>query len=88
MVNLDKIKSEKGLRIMVMRNINKEIHADTRSSIDFICKILEDAYESGMKYDVSDLSNAVLGLAASSTNQSKYCIKTGKQNALQISRTC
>lgn len=74
-VNLDKIKSEKGLRIMVMRNINKEIHADTRSSIDFIYKILEDAYESGMKYDVSDLSNAVLGLAASSTNQSKYCIK-------------
>lgn len=74
-VNLDKIKSEKGLRIMVMRNINKEIHNDTRSSIDFIYKILEDAYSSGMKYDVSDLSNAVLGLAASSTNQSKYCIK-------------
>ena len=74
-VNLDKIKTEKGLRIMVMRNINKEIHADTRSSVDFIYKILEDAYESGIKYDVSDLSNAVLGLAASSTNQSKYCIK-------------
>ena len=74
-VNLDKIKTEKGLRIMLLRNINKEIHADTRSSVDFIYKILEDAYDSGMKYDVSDLSNAVLGLAASSTNQSKYCIK-------------
>ena len=74
-VNLDKIKSEKGLRIMLLRNINKEIHADTRSSVDFIYKILEDAYNSDMRYDVSDLSNAVLALAASSTNQSKYCIK-------------
>lgn len=74
-VNLDKIKTEKGLRVMIIRNLNKEIHADTRSSIDFINKILEDAYESGMKYDVSDLQNAVLSFAASSTNQSSYCIK-------------
>lgn len=75
MVDLDKIKTEKGLRVMIIRNLNKEIHADTRSSVDFINKILEDAYESGMKYDVSDLKTDVLGFAASSTNQSSYCIK-------------
>lgn len=75
MVNLDKVKTEKGLRVMIIRNINKEIHADTRSSVDFIFKILEDAYDSGMKYDVSDLRTAVLSFAAQSTNQSSYCIK-------------
>lgn len=74
-VNLDKIKTEKGLRIMIIRNLNKEIHADTRSSIDFINKVLNDAYDSGMRYDVTDLQNAVLSFAASSTNQSAYCIK-------------
>lgn len=75
MVNADVIKSEKGLRTQIKRNLAKEIHADTRSSIDFIYKILEDAYTSGSKYDVTDMRNAVFVFAANSTNQSDYCIK-------------
>jgi len=74
-VNFDGLKSEKALRTAIKRNLNKEIHADTRSSVDFIFKILNDAYESGMHYDVTDLRPAVLGLAAKSSNQSAYCIK-------------
>ena len=35
----------------------------------------EDAYESGMTYDVTDMRNAVLAFAANSTNQADYCIK-------------
>ena len=74
-VNFEGLKSEKALRTAIKRNLNKEIHADTRSSVDFIFKILNDAYESGMHYDVTDLRPAVLGFAAKSSNQSAYCIK-------------
>lgn len=75
MVSKEVIKSEKGLRALIKRNLNKEIHPGTKPSIDFIHKILEDAYESGMNYDVSDMQNAVFAFAAGSTHQADYCIK-------------
>ena len=75
MVNFDAIKSEKGLRTLIMRNLNKEIHPGTKPSIDFIYKILEDAYASDLKYDITDMRNGVLAFAANSTNQADYCIK-------------
>ena len=75
MVNFDAIKSEKGLRTLIKRNLNKEIHPGTKPSVDFIYKILEDAHNSDLKYDVSDMHNAVLAFAANSTNQADYCIK-------------
>ena len=75
MVNFEAIKSEKALRTLIKRNLNKEIHPGTKPSIDFIYKILEDAYASDLKYDVTDMRNAVLAFAASSTHQADYCIK-------------
>ena len=75
MVNFDAIKSEKGLRTLIKRNLNKEIHPGTKPSIDFIYKILEDAYSSGLNYDVTDMRNQILVFAANSTNQADYCIK-------------
>lgn len=75
MINFEGVKSEKGLRTLIKRNLNKEYHAYTKPSIDFIYKNLEDAYASGMNYDVTDMRNAVLAFAASSTNQADYCIK-------------
>ena len=82
-VNFDGLKSEKALRTVIKRNLNKEIHADTRSSVDFIFKVLNDAYESGLHYDVTDLRPAVLGFAAKSSNQSAYCIKLVTQMKFQ-----
>ena len=75
MVNNEVIKSEKGLRVMIKRNLNKEFHPGTKPSIDFIDKILSDAYDSGLCYDVTDMRNAVLAFGANSTNQADYCIK-------------
>jgi len=75
MVNFDAIKSEKGLRTLIKRNLNKEIHPGTKPSIDFIYKILEDAYNSDLSYDVTDMRNAVFAFATNSTNQADYCIK-------------
>lgn len=75
MINADVIKSEKGLRTLILRNLNKEIHPGTKPSIDFIYKILEDVYNNGLIYDVTDMRNAVVVFAANSTHQADYCIK-------------
>lgn len=75
MINTDVIKSEKVLRLMILRNLNKEYHPGTKPSVDFIHKILEDAYNNGLNYDVTDMRNAVLAFAANSTHQAEYCIK-------------
>ena len=78
-VNFEAIKTEKGIRTLIKRNIRKEIHPGTKPSIDFINKILEDAYNSDLHYDVTDLRPAVLSFAAQSTHQSDYCIKLVNQ---------
>lgn len=75
MVDAKVIQSEKGLRTLIIRNLNKEIHPGTKPSIDFIYKILEDSYNSGLKYDASNMKNAVIAFAANSTHQSEYCLK-------------
>ena len=74
-VNFEAIKTEKGIRTLIKKNLKKEIHPGTKPSIDFIYKILDDAYKSELKYDVSDMKPAVLSFAASSTHQADYCIK-------------
>ena len=79
MISANVIQSEKGLRALIQRNLNKEIHPGTKPSCDFIYKILEDAYEQGLKYDISDMKNEIYAFAAHSTNQADYCIKLVKR---------
>lgn len=69
------IKSEKGLRELIERNLRKEIHPGTKPSVDFIKKVLDDAHESGMKYDVTDLRPRITAFASSSSNQSNIALK-------------
>lgn len=70
------MKSEKGLRELIEKNLRKEIHPGTKPSIDFIHKILEDAYASGMSYDVTDLRSRIMAFANNSTNHPLQCLKT------------
>lgn len=74
-LSADTIKSERGLRDLIARNFRKEIHPGTKPSIDFIAKILDDAYKSGLTYDVSDLRPKMVAFANNSTNQSLACLK-------------
>jgi len=69
------LSSEKGLRELIERNLKKEIHPGTKPSIDFIKKVLDDAYQSGMSYDVQDLRPRILAFANNSTNQALTCIR-------------
>lgn len=76
------IKSEKALRELIERNLRKEIHASTKSSIDFIEKILEDAVASGMSYDVRDMRTKLVAFAINSSNQAEYCVAKVKKMQL------
>ena len=73
--NFEGLKNEKSIRTLIKDNLAKKIHPGTKPSIDFIAKILNDAYESGVKYDVSDMRTAVLSFAAGSTHHSQECVK-------------
>ena len=73
------IKSEKGLRDLIGRNLRKEIWPGTKPSIDFIKKILDEAYESGLQYDVTDLRGRLIAFANNSTNQSLTCLRIVKE---------
>lgn len=74
-VTEETIKSERVLRDLIKKNLRKEIHAFTKPSIDFIMKILDDAYTSGLKYDVRDMRPAVQNFALSSSHNADYCLK-------------
>jgi hypothetical protein len=77
-LNSNTMHSEKSIRDMIARNLRKEIHPGTKPSIDFIKKVLDDAYESGMPYDVTDLRPKILAFANNSTNQALNCLKIVK----------
>lgn len=74
-VKEETIKSERGLRELIKKNLRKEVHEFTKPSIDFIYRILEDAHEQGLKYDVRDMRPAVQNFALSSSNNADYCLK-------------
>lgn len=75
MIDPNVVLNEKAIRTAIRRNLAKEYHADTTSSVHFIKKILDDAYASGETYDVRDLRTAVMNFAAKATNQSQHCME-------------
>lgn len=79
MLKAKTITSEKGLRDLIRRNMRKEIHPGTKPSVDFIKKILDDAYDSGMPYDVTDLRSKIMAFANNSTNQAGVSLKVVQQ---------
>lgn len=75
MINFNSFKSEKALRTFILRNLNKEYHPGTKPSIDFIFKGLNEAYDSGLRYDVTDMRPAIQTFALNSSNHPEYCLK-------------
>ena len=79
MINKKHVQDENHLRALIAKALRKEVHANTAPSVDFIKSILDEAYESGITYDVTDSRNAVTSFAMSSTNQKDRCLKTVQQ---------
>lgn len=75
MTDFTQIADEKHLRGLILKNLKKEIIPYTKPSIDLIVKDTNEAYNSGMAFDILDLKPAITSFAASSTNNSYYCIK-------------
>lgn len=67
--------TEKTIREQIKKNLLKEYHPGTKPSIDFIKHILDQAYEAGVPYDVSDMYADVFAFAMDSSNQARYCMK-------------
>lgn len=66
--------NEQAVRRLVENNLRKKYHPNTAPSIQYIYKILNDAYDSGMTYDLSDMKNDLYAFAAQSTNQAEKCM--------------
>ncbi len=73
------IQSERGLRELIARNLRKEIHPGTKPSVDFIKHILDEAYASGMTYDLTDLRSRVVVFANNSSNQALQALRVVQQ---------
>lgn len=83
MVDVVQIKNEKDLRRRIEKNLRKEVMNYTKPSMDLIAKILNDAYESGIQYDINDMYPDLMVFAAGSTNNSDYCLKLLKKLPLK-----
>lgn len=78
-IDWENVKNEKALRTMVRRSLGKEYLGATKPEMDFIKKYTDDAYESGLQYDIRDLRPSVMNFAAASTNNAQYCMELVEQ---------
>lgn len=76
MVDQKDVKTERQLRFRIGKALAKGYHNDTTSNVDYIKFLLDQAYESGMKYNVTDMAGDVWKFACNSTNQSEKCRAT------------
>lgn len=74
------LKDEQHLRNMIAKALRKEFEglSSTKPNVDFIKKLTDDAYASGMVYDVTDMRRDVMVFATGSTNQALNCLKVMK----------
>lgn len=72
-VDKNVVHDEKWIRKEIVRSLKKQHHGATKPEVDWIDHILEEAYSSGMKFDVSDMRPDIEDFAFNSTNNKKYC---------------
>lgn len=69
------IATENSIRKEITRALKKEHHGATKPEIDFIFKILNDAKNDGIQYDLRDMRQAVMNFALNSSHQSEGALK-------------
>ena len=75
-VNKEAIKSEIELRKKILRCLRKEYDPKSTASMVSLIKVFTDeAYESGLKYDISDMYEDISTFAGNSSNQADKCKK-------------
>ena len=74
-IRSDIVTNERTMRASIEKALRKEVHSATKPNVDFIEKILTEAYNSGVEYDLSSLESEVIMFAASSSNHSRECME-------------
>lgn len=70
------IKDAAHLRNLILKGLRREIASgSTTDQIDFIKHVTDQAYESGMEYDVSEFQNDIYQMACTSHNQAPKCVE-------------
>lgn len=75
MVDIKAVENERHLRALVKKCLNKENHGHTKPEVDFMKKLLDDAYAAGVSYDIRDLRPQITAFAMDSTNQAQACFE-------------
>ena len=75
MINFKGVEDEKHLRAIIAKHLRKEIVPYTAPSMSLIFSTVEQMYESGKPYDISDLRPAIMAFATSSSHQPEECLK-------------
>jgi energy-coupling factor transporter ATP-binding protein EcfA2 len=75
--------NENSLRNQILSCLNKEHHGHTKSEMDFIKKILDDAQKQGMVYDVTDMWDDIFSFAMGSSNQRSKCLEIAMELPLK-----
>jgi hypothetical protein len=77
------MQTEKGLRELVLKGLRKQVHPGTKSNMDFIKHVTDEAYDSGIVYDISDMWDDIISFAMGSTNQKSASIELAMSLHLQ-----
>ena len=79
MLDFNEVMNEKKLRSFVKNCLAKKHHGATKPEMDFMAKVLGDAYANGVVYDITDMRNDIFHFAEKSTNQRLVCQKIARQ---------
>ena len=75
-MDVQKLADEKHVRALINKALRKEASpGGTKTNVDFIHHILEEAYKQGIVYDVTDMRNRIFSFAALSSNQAMQAMK-------------
>lgn len=79
------VENERHLMALIKKALKKQIPdiPYTKPSIDFIKKVLDEAYEQGIHYDVSSMIDQIINFAANSTHNADYCLEQVGKMKLQ-----
>ena len=78
MLDFNEVLDEKRLRAFVTNCIAKKHHGATAPEMDFMDKVLNDAYANGVVYDITDMRRDIVNFASKSTNQRLKCQKIAR----------
>lgn len=75
MVDKNIVMEEKKMRNTILKATRKEIHPSTIQNMNFIKEVLDGAYKSGQKYDVSDLYDDIFTFCIASKKHFSQCMR-------------